>query len=480
MNMLLTTAASPQDAASQRLLQRGRDLLRDRRPADAALLLSRAAELPGAPAEAHGLLAEALLETGETEAALLAADAALALREEGALRLLRARIRRALGQTDGAMDDAAAAVMADPTDREAKALLANCLSEAGRHDDAIFLFHQVFVAEPEAPHRAAMLAMAMMRGGRHAAAEELFALAHSMAPYARGIVPLRAQNLLLGGDAAGAIVLIEAALGRQQSEAALFSVLGQAHQRLGQAAAAAAAYAEAARLDPSNTYLRHLAAATGPAGAAPERASDRYVAEVFDGYASRFEAALFALGYRVPGLLLKLIEAQGFAPGGRHLGDVLDLGCGTGLMGAALHDMLGGRLVGIDLSAGMLSEARAKGVYTELRCAEITEALAAETTRYDAILLADVLCYFGPLPSVIQGAAARLNPGGFLVLSVETGAGAPGWELQASARYRHAPAHLHAALAAAGLSLRECREETLRWENGAAVPGLVALASRDG
>ncbi|WP_191085146.1 methyltransferase domain-containing protein [Roseococcus microcysteis] len=468
------------DTAALRLLDRGRDLLRDRRPADAALLLSRAAALPAAPAEAHGLLAEALMESDDAPAALIAADAALTLRDDAALRLLRARIRRALGHADGAMDDAAAAVMAAPSDRDAKALLATCLSEAGRHDEAIFLFHQAFVAEPEAPHRSAMLAMAMMRGGRHAAAEELYALAHSMAPYARGIVPLRAQNALLGGDPHKAIALIEGALGRQQGEAALYSVLGQARQRLGQQEAAAEAYAEAARLDPADTYLQHLAAAMTNAGAAPDRASDRYVADVFDGYANRFEAALFALGYRVPGVMLKLIEGQGYAPGGRHLGDVLDLGCGTGLMGATLHDMLGGRLVGVDLSPRMLEEARAKCVYTELRCAEITAAMAADTTLYDLILLSDVLCYFGRLDAVLGAVASRLKPGGLVALSIESGAAEGGWELQASARYRHDPGYLRAVLERAGLATLEFREETLRWEGEATVPGVIALVRREG
>ncbi|WP_206930695.1 methyltransferase domain-containing protein [Roseococcus thiosulfatophilus] len=468
------------DTTALRLLDRGRDLLRDRRPADAALLLSRAASLPAAPAEAHGLLAEALMESDDAPAALIAADAALSLRDDAALRLLRARIRRALGHADGAMDDAAAAVMATPSDRDAKALLATCLSEAGRHDEAIFLFHQAFVAEPEAPHRSAMLAMAMMRGGRHAAAEELYALAHSMAPYARGILPLRAQNVLLGGDPHKAIALIEGALGRQQGEAALYSVLGQARQRLGQAEAAAEAYAEAARLDPTDTYLQHLAAAMTNAGATPDRASDRYVTDVFDGYANRFEAALFALGYRVPGVMLKLIEGQGYTPGGRHLGDVLDLGCGTGLMGATLHDMLGGRLVGVDLSPRMIEVARAKGIYTELRCAEINEAMAADTAHYDLVLLSDVLCYFGRLDAVLGAVAARLKPGGLVALSIESGEAEGGWELQASARYRHDPGYLRAALERAGLATLEFREETLRWEGEATVPGVIALARLGG
>jgi predicted TPR repeat methyltransferase len=477
MNMI---SPSPDNTAAQRLLSRGRDLLRERRASDAALLLGRAASLPGAPAEAHGLLAEALLETNAADAALTAADAAVALREgDGALRLLRARIRRVLGASDGAMDDAAAAVMADPSDREAKSLLATCLSESGRHDEAIFLFHQAFVSEPGAPHRAAMLAMAMMRAGRHDAAEELYALAESMAPYARGIVPLRAQNALLAGKASDAVAVIQAALTRQSGEASLHAMLGQAYQRLGQSSEAATAYRNAARLDPDNTYLQHLAAA-GTAGAeAPPRASDRYVADVFDGYATRFEAALFALGYRVPGVMLRMLEAHlpDVAPDGARLGDILDLGCGTGLMGATLHDLLGGRLVGVDLSARMLDEARAKQIYTELRCAEIGVALDADTSRYDVILLADVLCYVGATEPLFAAVRARLNPGGVVLVSAEVGEFGSGWTLQPSARYRHAPEYLRASLEGAGLLVRDFREETLRWESDRPVPGVIALVT---
>lgn len=472
MNMIRTPPT-----ASERLLARGRDLLRDRRPGDAALLLSRATALAEAPAEAHGLLAEALMETHAHEGALAAADTALAIRDDGALRLLRARIRRVLGHADGAMDDAAAAVMALPSDREAKSLLATCLSEAGQHDDAIFFFYQVFISEPEAPHRAAMLAMAMMRADRYAAAEELYALAESMAPYARGIVPLRAQNALLAGEPERAIELIRAALGRQRGEASLHSVLGQAHLRLGHAAEAAIAFAEAGRLDPDNAYLQHLAAATGSAQTVPDRASDRYVADVFDGYAARFETALFALGYRVPGVMLQHLEARGFGPSAHKLGDVLDLGCGTGLIGATLHDMLSGRLVGVDLSTRMLAEARAKQVYTELRCTEITAAMASDDTRYDLIVMADVACYFGSLETLVASARRLLRTDGILQISIESAADGRDWELQPNARYRHAPEYLRTVLVGTGLTVQTFAMETLRWESDRPVPGVVVLAT---
>jgi predicted TPR repeat methyltransferase len=56
-----------------------------------------------------------------------------------------------------------------------------------------------------------------------------------------------------------------------------------------------------------------------------------------------------------------------------HL-DVLDAGCGTGLCGAIVAPYAR-RLVGVDLSEGMLVHATSKNVYDSLIKAELTEYL---------------------------------------------------------------------------------------------------------
>ncbi|MCX8133698.1 MAG: methyltransferase domain-containing protein [Roseococcus sp.] len=480
--MLASVAESTPPAALMRLMERGAALLAEGRAAESLELLQRAASVPDAPALAHGLLAEALEAEGRLDEALLAADRAVRS-GEGAPPWLRARarIRRALGQSLAGLDDAAAAVMADPSDIESKSLLGICLSEAGRHDEALLLLHQAFSAEPGSAQRAAMLGFGFLRAGRHAAAEEVLGLAEAMAPQAPGIAALRAQNALAAGEPERAIAIAEAAVHRCAADVRLFSVLGQARQRLGQDAAALDAYAAALRLDPGSGYLRHLVAALG-GDAAPARADGRYVAEVFDGYASRFEASLFALGYRVPGMMLRMIERARpeVAAGRAKLGPVLDLGCGTGLMGATLHDLLGDALVGVDMSSRMIEEARAKGVYTRLDCLDIEAALRAEEGLYDVILLADVLCYFGELAPLLRQLRARLAPGGLLLLSVEAAAPEARWTLARSGRYAHGEAYLRAALAEAGLVAREFRSEPIRWEGEDPVQGHVVCAMAGG
>ena len=46
--------------------------------------------------------------------------------------------------------------------------------------------------------------------------------------------------------------------------------------------------------------------------------------------------------------------------------EILDAGCGTGLVGVALAAMGRERIVGFDLSEGMLQRSAARGVYAEL------------------------------------------------------------------------------------------------------------------
>ena len=48
-----------------------------------------------------------------------------------------------------------------------------------------------------------------------------------------------------------------------------------------------------------------------------------------------------------------------------HFGAMLDLGCGTGLGGAAFRPFVD-RLVGVDLSPAMIAQAAAKGLYDRL------------------------------------------------------------------------------------------------------------------
>ena len=81
-------------------------------------------------------------------------------------------------------------------------------------------------------------------------------------------------------------------------------------------------------------------------------------------YAPRFDKHLTKnLGYRAPALIAEALSVVALGP--RRFASALDLGCGTGLMGAALRGRAD-RLTGVDLSPAMIAKARERGVYDEL------------------------------------------------------------------------------------------------------------------
>ena len=70
---------------------------------------------------------------------------------------------------------------------------------------------------------------------------------------------------------------------------------------------------------------------------------------------------------------------------------ILDVGAGTGLLGAELAEAGFTRLDGLDLSPGMLAEARRKGVYGDLREGRLGDELAYESGGYDGVVASGVL-----------------------------------------------------------------------------------------
>src|SRR5690606_27509500 len=128
----------------------------------------------------------------------------------------------------------------------------------------------------------------------------------------------------------------------------------------------------------------------------------------------------------------------------------LDLGCGTGLAGAAFRDCAD-RMCGVDLSPRMIERARAKGIYDRLEVGDLLQGLAAEEAL-DLVLAADVFVYVPDLAPVAAAVARRLAPGGLFAFTVETHDG-DGVLLGASLRYAHGGPHVREALAGAGLAI---------------------------
>src|SRR5215831_11968244 len=249
-------------------------------------------------------------------------------------------------------------------------------------------------------------------------------------------------------------------------------LLAVAHCTLGEIGKAVSIFEEG----PGNPIARHmLAACTGRD--VPERASDGFIEATFDGFASSFEAKLQRLSYRAPALIGAMLEDCGLERS--HGLDVLDAGCGTGLCGAIVAPFAR-RLVGVDLSQGMLAHAKEKNVYQVLMKAELTEYLRHHGEAFDLIVSADTLVYFGDLNGMIAALAGALRPNGLVVFTLEHAvADSPGidYRLELHGRYSHAQSYVEKLLTISGLQ-PELIQADLRTEAGAPVPGLVIRATK--
>jgi predicted TPR repeat methyltransferase len=223
---------------------------------------------------------------------------------------------------------------------------------------------------------------------------------------------------------------------------------------------------------PEDPEARHMVAALG-GGPKPSRASDDYVRETFDHFAEDFDKQLLEdLEYRAPKLIHGLFrEVSGGTP--EDL-DILDAGCGTGLVGLDFKQYAR-TLIGVDLSPEMLKLAKARELYDELREEELAACMRDLPARFDLIVAADVFCYIGDLSETLSAAHIALKPGGILIFSVEAQS-KRGFTLTGSGRYAHKPAYVQKSSKTAEFSEIIGRTDTLRMEYGDPVKGyLTAL-----
>ena len=105
-----------------------------------------------------------------------------------------------------------------------------------------------------------------------------------------------------------------------------------------------------------------------------------------------------------------LVEAGGL--GGRR---VLEVGCGTGRLAAALGERAGADVTAVDASPAMVERARALGV--DARAAR-AEALPFPDASFDAVVMRMVV-HLVDRPAALAEAARVLRPGGTLAVATE-------------------------------------------------------------
>lgn len=353
--------------------------------------------------------------------------------------------------------------------------LGNVLKEMGQLNEAELAYRAVIAARPR-------FAPAYNNLGVVLAAQVRFVDAIDAYHQCLSLQPEFAQAWHNLGNAHKKNHEIEDALSAYRQAIMLAPYVVSAYQDLGSALAMHKRFEEALEvyqrwkaLEPDNPVIDHMIAAYAGT-ATPSRASDGYVQKTFDSFAESFDSVLADLNYRAPALTGELVAQLLGAP--TKALEILDAGCGTGLCAHYLS-AYSRRLVGVDLSAGMLAKAATRNLYSELVKEELTAYLATQIDAYDLIVSADTLCYFGALDDFISAAAHAMRIGGVLVFTVEETpetSDVPLFLLHPHGRYSHTENYIRQILLEANLEICHINRVTLRQESDLPVGGLLVAA----
>ncbi len=207
-------------------------------------------------------------------------------------------------------------------------------------------------------------------------------------------------------------------------------------------------YQKCVLANPSNSMAQHLLAALR--GDTTDRAPETYVSDLFDDYAAVFDKELIdELGYCVPQQIERQIKK--ILVGCKAKPTVLDIGCGTGLVGETLRCLVEA-IDGVDLSPKMIEVARKKRIYTELFEADFESFLFNRDLgkkKYNMVVSGDALVYCGKLDKVSTGVFQRLDSDGVFCFSLEENS-SPGYQLQRSGRYSHSSNYVNKTMKTCG------------------------------
>ena len=369
---------------------------------------------------------------------------------------------------------AEAALRTEPGNARAHYVLAVLQSQTGRLDAAIESYHRSLRAEPRNFQAYVNVGAVLQHVGRFEEAASALAQAAALRQdpgvlYALGFALAKARRV--GTSIAAYQRAVELAPGFVQAWISLGEMLQKVHRD----EEAVQALDRALAIDPSNASVRFLRDSL--AGAAVASAPPEFVAQFFDAFAGEFEQRVQGeLGYRLPESVAAVLAPWLEAKRGLR---VADLGCGTGLSGAIVRHAAA-ELVGVDLSAGMLEKARARGVYDRLEQQDVAAFLEARAPgTLDLVLALDVFIYVGALERVMAAASRALAPGGRLAFSVESLEPGEGFAVRRTGRFAHSAAYVERVAAANGLDVVARQETVIRKDAGEPLPGAIYSLARN-
>ncbi|MDD4556962.1 MAG: tetratricopeptide repeat protein [Alphaproteobacteria bacterium] len=180
---------------------------------------------------------------------------------------------------------------------------------------------------------------------------------------------------------------------------------------------------------------------------------------LFDNFAERYEETLKNIEYN----LINKIKELNLNVNGK----VIDLGCGTGLLGESIKTSEN-EFIGIDLSQNMLTLAAEKNVYDELIKTDALSYLK-ENKDFDWLFALDVFNYIGDVSEILKQCQNKK-----ICFSIEILENSEkDYTLSESGRYLHNSQYIENLLESLGFPTIEKMILNLRTENGEDVKGCL-------
>jgi predicted TPR repeat methyltransferase len=139
----------------------------------------------------------------------------------------------------------------------------------------------------------------------------------------------------------------------------------------------------------------------------------REVAGRYDEWAQSYDEDLASWNYQGPAVVAEIVTT-------RHpsADSVLDVGCGTGLVGRALRAReFSGRILGLDISQASLDIAGQGDAYDSLQQADLQQPLDVEDASVDAVVCVGVMTYLPEVEAAWREFARVARPQGIIVVT---------------------------------------------------------------
>jgi len=270
-----------------------------------------------------------------------------------------------------------------------------------------------------------------------------------------------------------AIAHYDKALSMKPDEASYFYQKGLTNIALNQHASAIENLENAVKYNYSREgYAEYLLSALKPNNGLKPMPKN-FVADLFDNYADSFDQHLInTLKYEAPNKLLGLLNLSI-----NNKFEILDIGCGTGLMGKLLKPYAS-RIVGVDLSKEMLARAELTGAYDKLVAEEISEFLNNCNDEFDLVISSDVFIYIGELSNIFISLSRLIKAGGLFCFSLEKSDSSEFVLSPRTLRYSHAKEYIQKLASLHNFKIEHFLESPIRQENDVEVEGYYFLLKK--